>query len=120
MSRFVTIADLQSTLREFADERAWHQFHTPKNLVMALAGEVGEVTELFQWLSPEQSRAVMEDPTKAVQVRHELADVFGYLLRLADVLNVDLEEALKEKIDANAEKYPVHKAHGSATKYTEL
>jgi NTP pyrophosphatase (non-canonical NTP hydrolase) len=100
------IADLQRQLREFAAERDWEQFHSPKNLVMALTGEVGELTELFQWLTPEASARVMDDAADAVKVRDELADVLAYLLRLSDVLGVDLEGALAAKIIKNAAKYP--------------
>jgi NTP pyrophosphatase (non-canonical NTP hydrolase) len=100
------IADLQRQLREFAAERDWEQFHSPKNLVMALVGEVGELTELFQWLTPEESARIMADSGAAGMVRDELADVLAYLLRLSDVLGVDLEEALAAKIIKNAAKYP--------------
>jgi dCTP diphosphatase len=116
----VTISELQNTLRDFARERDWEQFHTPKNLAMALTGEVGELVELFQWLTPEESGAIMGDPRRAEQVRHELADVFGYVLRLADVLGVDLADALQEKIGVNAQRYPVEDARGHARKYTDL
>ena len=107
-------------LRQFAREREWEQFHTPKNLVMALAGEAGELTELFQWLTPDQSLNIMQDVPKAEAVRDELADIFGYCLRLADILGVDLEAAFMAKMAKNASKYPVHLAKGSAAKYTEL
>ncbi len=100
-------ADLQRQLRDFTAERQWEQFQTPKNLVMALAGEVGELTELFQWLTPEESAQVMADEDSATRVRDEMADVLAYLLRLADVLSVDIEEALTAKIVKNAAKYPV-------------
>jgi dCTP diphosphatase len=116
----VTIADLQGRLRVFAQEREWEQFHIPKNLVMALAGEVGELSELFQWLTPEQSQSLMADRSRADEVKQELADIFGYLLRLADVLGVDLEEALNQKIAQNANKYPVEASKGNAIKYTHL
>ncbi len=102
----VTIAALQEQYREFVAERDWEQFQTPKNLVMALNGEVGELAELFQWLTPAQSAGIMADPVKAGQVRDELADVFAYLIRLADVLNVDLEQAFTEKMLKNVLKYP--------------
>jgi dCTP diphosphatase len=101
------IADLQRQLREFAAERKWERFHTPKNLVMALVGEVGELTELFQWLTPEESARVMADQDSATRVRDEMADVLAYLLRLADALSVDIEEALAAKMVKNAAKYPV-------------
>jgi dCTP diphosphatase len=101
------IANLQRQLRDFAAERDWESFHSPKNLVMALSGEVGELTELFQWLTPEESARVMDDGASAARLRDEIADVLAYLLRLADVLGVDLEEALTAKIIKNAAKYPV-------------
>ncbi|MFF4557892.1 nucleotide pyrophosphohydrolase [Streptomyces sp. NPDC001422] len=87
---------------------------------MALAGESGELLEIFQWLTPEQSAQMMQDDGRAVQVREEFADVLAYLLRLADVLDVDLKQALTEKIEKNRGKYPVHLARGRADKYTRL
>jgi len=102
----VSISSLQRQLKVFAAERDWEHFHTPKNLVMAIAGEVGELTEIFQWLTPDESARVMADAACASRTRDELADVLAYLLRLADVLGVDLEAALTEKIAKNAVKYP--------------
>jgi dCTP diphosphatase len=115
-----SIEALQSEFREFADRREWGEFHTSKNLVMALVGEVGELVEIFQWLTPEQSADVMSSEQNGDHVREELADVFGYLIRLSDVLNVDLVAALEEKIRANESKYPAEKARGNAKKYTDL
>lgn len=112
--------DLQQRLRTFTLERDWHQFHTPKNLAMALAGEAGELLELFQWLTPEESQQVMREAVAAERVRHELADVLAYLLRLADVLEVDLLSALAEKILVNESKYPVELARGRSAKYDRL
>lgn len=102
----MAIPDLQRQLRDFAAERDWEQFHNPKNLVMALAGEVGELTEIFQWLTPAESEAIMADPGTAEHVREEVADVLAYLLRLCDVLELDPEAALAEKIVKNAARYP--------------
>jgi len=116
----VSIPDLQCLLRDFVTERDWEQFHTPKNLVMALAGEVGELTEIFQWLTPEQSISVLADPVQAGRVQEEIADVFAYLLRLADVLGIDLETALTDKAAKNAAKYPAKAARGTVAKYTDL
>lgn len=116
----MTLEDFQRRLRDFADERDWQQFHTPKNLAMALAGEAGELLELFQWLTPEQSAQVMHDPSTGENMRHELADVLAYLLRLADVLEIDLLAALDEKMTLNAAKYPVELAKGTARKYDQL
>jgi dCTP diphosphatase len=107
---------LAARLRTFAQERDWEQFHTPKNLAMALSAEAGEVLELFQWLTPEQSHAVAATPAGAERVREELADVLIYLVRLADVLGVDLEAAADGKLEINAAKYPVELARGNATK----
>lgn len=87
---------------------------------MALAGEAGELLELFQWLTPEQAHAIMDDPVQADAVRQELADVFGYLLRLADVLGIDLVSALNDKITLNEARYPAHLARGRAVKHTAL
>jgi dCTP diphosphatase len=94
--------ELQYRIGEFARERDWEQFHTPKNLAMALAGEVGELVEIFQWLTTEQASRVMYGP-RADDVRDELADVLVYLLRLADVLDVDLLAAAKVKLARNAQ-----------------
>ncbi len=116
----MTIDELRRQVADFAAERDWEKFHTPKNLVMALAGEVGELMEIFQWLSPAESAAVMADPVLATSVRDEVADVLAYLLRLSDVLGVDLAQALTEKMAKNAVKYPADAARGVATKYTGL
>lgn len=114
------MARLQAQLQEFAAERDWDQFHSPKNLIMALVGEIGELVEIFQWLTPEESSQVMQDHGSAERVREELADVMGYVLRLADVLDIDLSKALVDKIEVNRSKYPIDKAKGNATKYTDL
>lgn len=97
--------ELVGRLREATRERGWEQYHTPKNLAMALAGEAGELLAEFQWLTPEESLRVMESPEKAEAVRSELADVFSYLLELADVLGVDLIEAAHAKADLVAERF---------------
>lgn len=111
---------LSLQLRVFAEERDWDQFHNPKNLVMALAGETGELLEIFQWMTPDQAAAVAQSPEKFRAVEDELADVFIYLVRLADKLGVDLETVIARKINENAAKYPVHKSRGNCLKYTEL
>lgn len=111
---------LAHALQEFAQAREWEQFHSPKNLVMALTGEVGELAEIFQWMPEEASRTAARDPALAQAIRHELADVLLYLVRLADVLGVDLEAAAREKLQLNAAKYPVEQARGSSAKYSAL
>jgi NTP pyrophosphatase (non-canonical NTP hydrolase) len=102
-------ADLDSLtdrLGRFARARKWERFHTPKNLAMALGGEVGELITLFQWLTPEESASVMADRERAAEVLDEIADVFIYLVRLADVLGVDLLDAASRKIDRNEVRFP--------------
>lgn len=118
--RLVDVDGLARALAAFARERDWEQFHSPKNLVMALTGEVGELCELFQWLTEDDSRAASTDPKRAEALRDELADVLLYLVRLADVLGVDLNAAAMHKLATNAAKYPVAKARGSSRKYTEI
>ena len=110
--------DLIRQLRGFVDERAWSQFHSPKNLAMALTGEIGELVEHFQWLSSEASDAL--DATTRHDVRRELADVQIYLMLLADRLDVDLMQAVADKIEENALKYPAHRARGRSDKYDKL
>jgi NTP pyrophosphatase (non-canonical NTP hydrolase) len=114
------LSDRQERLRQFAAARDWEQFHTPKNLVTALGVEASELAEIFQWLTPQESVDVMDDPVRAEAVRHEMADVLAYLLRVADVLDVDLEQALDDKIALNEQKYPVDLARGNATKYDKF
>ncbi|QBK04513.1 nucleotide pyrophosphohydrolase [Hylemonella gracilis] len=106
-SRLIDVTALEAALQKFADERDWNQYHSPKNLAMALTGEVGELVEVFQWLTEEQSKAVAQDPKTARAVRDELADVALYLVRLSSVLGVDLNEAVVTKLKSNAQKYPV-------------
>jgi NTP pyrophosphatase (non-canonical NTP hydrolase) len=102
----VDVSRLQQALAAFARERDWERFHSPKNLAMALTGEVGELVELFQWLDEASSHEVAREPATARAVRDEIADVMIYLVRLAAVLGVDLDEALRSKLAANARKYP--------------
>ena len=112
--------ELQSRLREFATSREWGRFHTPKNLAMALAAEAGEMLELFQWLTPEESYQLGSDPLNQPRVAAELADILIYALRLADVLGVDLADAVSAKIDLNETRYPIEQARGSARKYSDM
>ena len=103
------IASIQKHLREFAKDRDWEQYHNPKNLAMALTVEAGELQELFQWLTPEESQQVKFDSNCAAE---EIADVFLYLARIADVLDIDIGDAVAMKLQKNANKYP---AEGSNT-----
>jgi dCTP diphosphatase len=116
----IDVTGLSAALAAFAAERNWDQFHSPKNLSMALTGEVGELSEIFQWLTEEASKSAASNPDTATAVREELADVTLYLVRLASVLGVDLNEAVNQKLKKNAEKYPVEKAHGTYKKYDKL
>jgi dCTP diphosphatase len=97
---------LEQVLDDFAEARNWRQFHSPKNLAMALTGEIGELVEIFQWRSEQESWLVGQAPETAEHVRQELADVALYLVRLASVLGVDLNAAIRDKLVLNAQKYP--------------
>ncbi|BCJ41065.1 nucleotide pyrophosphohydrolase [Actinoplanes ianthinogenes] len=110
------VEDLTERVRAFAHERDWQQFHTPKNLAMALAGEVGELLAELQWLTPEQSAQVMADPELGPRVRAEIGDVTIYLVRLADVLGIDLVQAALAKLADSATRYTVEAARGRADK----
>jgi dCTP diphosphatase len=102
----IDAAPLQQVLKTFAADRNWERFHSPKNLAMALTGEVGELVELFQWLTEEESRHIMQDAEAAMKVRHEVADVLLYLMQIINVLNIDINQAVNEKLRLNAQKYP--------------
>lgn len=112
------IKALQTALRDFAQERQWSQFHSPKNLAAALSVEAAELLEHFQWLTEAQSRDLPGE--KREQVAAEMADVLLYLLQLADKLDIDPVDAAWRKMAANGKKYPVELAKGRMTKYTEL
>jgi dCTP diphosphatase len=112
-----SLENLRAKINTFVSERDWAQFHTPKNLAMAMIVEAAELVEQFQWDTPLESQQLSSDKREAVA--HELADTFVYLLRLAEVLEIDLIEAANKKIALNALKYPVEKARGSNAKYTD-
>ena len=109
---------LRDHLRKFAADRDWDQFHSPKNLAMALSVESAELLEIFQWLTEAQSRALT--PEEKTAVSEEIADVLLYLIRLADQLDIDPVAAAQRKMIANEAKYPAEKARGNSKKYTEL
>lgn len=102
----VDVAMLTAKLREFATAREWERFHTPKNLATALVVEAGELAEIFQWLTPQESLDVMTDAESAFRVRDEIADVFAYLLQIAAACGVDPLIALAEKIERNEARFP--------------
>jgi NTP pyrophosphatase (non-canonical NTP hydrolase) len=109
MMRAMELAELQSRIRRFAAERHWEPYHTPKNLTMALAVEVAELMELYQWRTPEESRTFGADPARREQVADEIADVLIYLMQLADATGVDVAQAVTAKMAKNALKHPVGK-----------
>ena len=113
-----TIKDVQTAVEAFVNEREWQPFQTPKNLAMALTGEVGELVEHFQWLTQEESSELSTEQKS--EVIDEMADVFIYLIRLADKLDIDLISAAEQKLEKNRVKYPIEKAKGNQTKYTKL
>lgn len=112
-----SLDQLNARLLAFARERDWEQFHSPKNLAMALAGEAGELLEHFQWLTEQQSAELSAE--KKRQVAHELADILNYLVRLAERLDIDLLAAADEKIAINAARYPAGKVRGDARRASE-
>lgn len=116
----LNLKEVFKTQRAFAKARQWEKFHTPKNIATALSIEAAELLEVFLWLNEKESKAVMKSPKMNEAVRHEMADVFYWLCRLADILEVDLEGAFWEKMEQNAKKYPVALARGNARKYTEF
>lgn len=112
-----SLNNLRTRINQFVQERDWVQFHSPKNLTMAMIVEAAELVEHFQWITEEESLNLNAE--KKVEVGHELADTFVYLLRIAEVCGIDLIAVANDKIDLNAQKYPVEKAKGSNAKYTE-
>lgn len=111
------LESIKLKLRKFADDRDWDQFHSPKNLSMALIAEAAELVEHFQWLTEKQSSELPEDKLK--EVEEELADILIYLVRIADKLDIDLLDAAVNKMERNEQKYPSDKVKGSSKKYTE-
>jgi NTP pyrophosphatase (non-canonical NTP hydrolase) len=112
-----SLLNLRLRINAFVEARDWAQFHSPKNLAMAMIVEAAEVVEHFQWMTEQESRQ-LDDATKE-KVGQELADTFVYLMRIAEVCGIDLIQAANAKIDLNAQKYPVEKCRGSNAKYTE-
>ena len=115
----INIELIKKKLREFSKERDWDQYHSPKNLSMALSVEVAELVEIFQW-SNDGGLDVIKDPNQKNKIKRELADIFNYLVKLIDILDIDIEEASLNKIKENAEKYPVEIVKGKSTKYSDL
>ncbi len=113
----MNLEDIRKQLAKFAEDRKWDQFHTPKNLSMALAAEAAELLEIFQWLTDKQSKEIVDNEKEISLVRQEIADIFIYLVRLADKLGIDIEKAVHEKIEMNEQKYPIKLSKNNAIKY---
>lgn len=111
------IKKIQTLLEEFANDRDWNQFHSPKNLIMALSSEVGELNDIFQWLTEEQSKKENISDANLDLTKEELADIMIYLLRLCDKLDVNIEKEVLSKIELNKEKYSIESSKGNALKY---
>ncbi len=116
----IDLLKLNSELELFVKERDWDQFHSVKNLTMALSVECSELVEIFQWMTEEESNGVTQDQVTIDKVQDEVADIFLYLMRILSKTNIDLESAVKSKIKKNAEKYPVALARGNSKKYSEF
>jgi dCTP diphosphatase len=114
------VAELRERVLTFARARDWEQFHSPKNLSMALAAEAGELMEHFLWTESKDSAATLADPKKREKIEDELADVVIYALEFANIGGIDLAKAIEAKLAKNGAKYPVEKARGRSDKYTEL
>ncbi len=120
MDNATTLDELKALVKKFNGERDWDQFHTPKDLAMAIAAEAAEVVEIFVYKTEEQSESFFKDEKKRTDIEDELADVFWAVLMICEKYDIDLSEALKEKMRKSALKYPIEKSKGSNKKYTEL
>lgn len=109
---------IQEIIQKFSDDRGWNKYHSPKNLTMALSGETGELVEIFQWLTEEESFKL--DDKQKIKAQDEIADIAIYLLKLSKSLDINLEEAILEKMKKNEEKYPIELVKDHFKKYTEL
>ena len=120
MDHRTTLSELRELALRFRDERNWAQFHDPKNLAAGLAIEAAELQELFLWKKPEEIAAMLESESGARRAREEIADILIFVLYLSHAFGVDLADAMREKLEANAAKYPVEKCFGRHSKYDEL
>lgn len=116
----VNLAELTEKIETFAKERDWEQFHSVKNLVMALSVEVSELVEIFQWMTEQQSNSAHLDEKSKVRIQEEIADISIYLLRILQKTETNLEAAVLDKLKKNGEKYPVHLAKGKSSKYDQF
>jgi NTP pyrophosphatase (non-canonical NTP hydrolase) len=114
------VSEMQIQSRAFVKERAWEKFHTPKNIAIGLSIEAAELSEIFHWLTDDESFNIKADPSQLSKVEDELGDILHYLIRIADVLNIDLNEAYWHKFNKIKEKYPVEAVKGKADHYAKL
>mgnify|MGYP003956467607 CR=1 FL=1 len=119
MNEVINILEIKQKLIEFAKERDWEKFHTPKNLAMALNVEAGELLEIFQWMTSEESKLLNKSDYDMEKIEDEIADIFLYLVRICTVLDIDLLKSSLSKIKKNSEKYPPSLVRGSSKKYTD-
>jgi dCTP diphosphatase len=120
MDKEMTIEELKRLVIRFGDERDWKKYHNPKDLAVSMSIEAAELLELFQWKTNEEIKELLKNNEKYQNACEELADVIIYCLDMSEILNVDVSEIVKKKLEQNEKKYPVEKAKGSAKKYTEL
>jgi NTP pyrophosphatase (non-canonical NTP hydrolase) len=119
MTDIIDVTEIKKILQDFAFARDWNKFHNPKNLSMALACETGELLEIFQWLTQAESSAACNDTNYRERTAHELADIIIYAIRLADLMNINLNQAIRDKIEINNVKYPADLVRGSLEMYDE-
>jgi dCTP diphosphatase len=119
MTDVIDVIKIQKIMKDFTEARDWNKFHSPKNIAMALAAESGELLEIFQWLTEQESFAVKDVAELKERVEHEIADISLYLIRLAGLLDININSAIENKITLNNKKYPAELVKGSAKKYNE-
>ena len=119
LNRELNIEKISERLKKFSKDRNWEQYHSPKNLAMALSVEVAELVEIFQWSNDGGTKEI-KDPDTRKQIEEEIADIFNYLVKFVDLMEIDLEKISLEKIQKNDEKYPVEKSKGKSEKYNKL
>lgn len=113
------LAKLSPAIEQFMKERDWDQFHSIKNLAMALSVEASELVEIFQWMTEEESNSIQDNPKRFQRTKEEIADIAIYLIRILQKTGIDLEHAISEKMKQNAEKYPLEMAKGNSKKYSD-
>ena len=119
LNRELNLEKISERLKKFSKDRNWEQYHSPKNLAMALSVEVAELVEIFQWSNDGGTKEI-NDPVTRKQIEEEIADIFNYLVKFVDLMDIDLEKISLEKIQKNDEKYPVEKSKGKSEKYNKL